>query len=176
MEDSAKLSPSIHGPPYHHECVIETKERNQGLPFPETFIGRIPLEIREMIYAAALDSVAPLPNSISAPIQIQAFKNHCWARSLWSPARKASRELYRMEQQYLRHIDDEEDTSSVTQKRSALRASYPPFAAPYPRLKFPLLLTCRQIYEEAWSYRVQPESTLCKCKYYHGVRSGRLLY
>ena len=121
---------SISGPPYHHICTLEAQEPNQGQPFPETFIGRFPLEIRQMIYYWVLNTPAP-NNRIPQSMQSLVFTDHRCERRLWSPARQAR---------------SKNTNAGAT---SALQASYPPFAAPYPTSKAALLLTCWQIYLEA---------------------------
>jgi len=55
QDEDENQVPSINGPPYHGEYRLEAHEFQQPLPFPMTFIGMLPPEIREKIYIAALN-------------------------------------------------------------------------------------------------------------------------
>ena len=135
LEENTMRVPMLKGPPYHFECSIEAQEPNFGQPFSATCLGRLPPEIREMIYRLVLNTAAPY-NYLARDIHIQAFGTWtgygCDNQSLWSPAwRINSRNTF------------------VGQKLPALQATYPPFATPYPRSQIALLVTCRDIHREA---------------------------
>ena len=54
LYEYAKPMPMINGPPFLSHYLVEAQEPSKGAPFLESLIGRLPSEIRAMVYTHAL--------------------------------------------------------------------------------------------------------------------------
>ena len=142
MRTFAKSMPTIDGPPFHSEWLLEAQEPSSGVPFLESSLGKLPPELREKVFIEALRAV-PMP-------QYETY----YAPRFHHYDPKAHPE-------YRWHYDHSSMTPPFAQRRwphrdnqhpslrPALVATFPPRATPRPRSHLSLLLVCRQIYVEA---------------------------
>ena len=143
LEEYARSMANLDGPPYHYECLLEAQQPSKGVPCPETLIGRFPLEIREQIYIYAF-KLEYLPNHLS----------YCHGRR-FDPEPYAEYDRSRASQDHMpvsrayaqRRWPRGYDASAP---HPELMATFPPRFATQARSRLDLLLTCCQIYTEAW--------------------------
>jgi len=135
----AKSLPMMNGPPFHGEYLLEAQEPLQGAPFSNTIIGRLPSEIREDVYISAL-TIDPVPDHLRYHYKPRA--QQIWPAE-WSRDHQPTTESSAQR----RWPRDYEAISSLC---PAFVATFPSRANPKVRSRLHLLLTCRQIYNEAW--------------------------
>jgi len=134
-----KSLPMRSGPPFHGEYLLEAQEPSKGAPFSNTIIGRLPSEIREDIYISAL-TIDPVPDHLKYHYKPRA--QQIWPAE-WSRDHQPTTESSAQR----RWPHDYEALSSLS---PAFVATFPSRANPKVRSRLHLLLTCRQIYNEAW--------------------------
>lgn len=134
--------PTIRGPPFQYEYVLEAQEPKPRQPFLETLISRFPPEIKQMIYLYVLNT-EPLPDHLSHYYYIKS-QHHvgCSRLRAWEVVNRT------LVQRIWPPSSDNKDGS--TSSTPVLVASFPPRPQPYARSCLELILICRQTYKEAW--------------------------
>ncbi|KAL6714393.1 hypothetical protein ACLMJK_007816 [Lecanora helva] len=138
LNEYSNSMPTFNGSQYHFEYTLEAQEPQTGVPFSESIIGRLPTEIREQIYVYVV-TIEPLPEHlryyyhyrICQPLP-DAYNTDHFATSKRAGQRRWPQDF------------------NKPCSASALTATFPPRSKPQARSRIAFLLTCRQIYIEAW--------------------------
>lgn len=147
LEEYAKSLPNITAQHYHSEFLLEAQEPIKSEIFATTLIGRLPPEIREMIYANAL-STEKEPEYLKSSYKTK-YYGHYGSQKLERRPPGWCQDHMPVTEGYLQRC-----WPRGQDRRSSYQfpfiATFPPRRNPSMRSRLALLLTCRQIYNEAW--------------------------
>ena len=138
----AQSMPPIIAPPHTTTYLLEASLSSLGVPFHASLLGRLPPELRIKIYTVAL-TISPIPEYLEHPYRQQ-----------WTYERTPQQWMADREPQPRKYAQRRWPNSSPSSPNvvpfTALTATFPPRSKPRAMSHLELLLTCRQIYAEAW--------------------------